>query len=112
MKQTLIILALVLFLAPCFVLAEQPQADRAEAFIWASKRLPVAERLDRARETIQGGTDEAVMAAAAREAIAYDAYEAQRAAREARCVHSWHMASHEERICRRCGAAEFLPDWD
>lgn len=29
---------------------------------------------------------------------------------EKHCTHSWYMASHEERICRKCHAAEFIPD--
>lgn len=48
---------------------------------------------------------------------ARDAEEARRdkTAREERqrtCVHSWYMLSHEERMCRKCGAVDFIPDWD
>jgi len=43
----------------------QTDAERGQAFILESKRLPVAERVDRAVLTIQNSTDDAVVAEAA-----------------------------------------------
>lgn len=53
-----------LLLLPSILLAGGPEADRVEAFLQASKRLPVAERIARARETIQTSHDQAVVAEA------------------------------------------------
>ena len=46
-------------------------------------------------------------AKAAREAAA-----AAKVRWQAKCPHSWHMISHEERRCQRCGAIDFVPDLD
>jgi|GEM_PF-3365530 len=48
-------------LIPCFIVLSQTGAERAQAFILESKRLPVAERVDRAIGTIENSTDDVIV---------------------------------------------------
>ncbi|HPA47823.1 MAG TPA: hypothetical protein PK395_18815 [bacterium] len=63
MKRVYLLFSLV-FLIPCSIVVAQTDAERAKAFILESKRLPVAERVDRAINTIENSTDDAVVAEA------------------------------------------------
>jgi len=56
------IFLLILILFPFNVRAAD--SDSGEAFLEASKRLPVAERIERAREAIRNSDDNAVVAEA------------------------------------------------
>jgi len=66
MKRVYLLFCLI-FLIPCFVVVAQMDAERAKAFILESKRLPVAERVDRAINTIENSTDGALVAEAVRD---------------------------------------------
>ena len=66
MKRVYLLFCLI-FLIPCFVIVAQTDAERAKAFILESKRLPVAERVDRAINTIEKSTDGALVAEAVRD---------------------------------------------
>ncbi|HPA44180.1 MAG TPA: hypothetical protein PK395_00305 [bacterium] len=62
-KHVFLVFSLI-FLIPCSMVIAQTDAERGQAFILESKRLPVAERVDRAVLTIQNSTDDAVVAEA------------------------------------------------
>ncbi|HQP97164.1 MAG TPA: hypothetical protein PLY86_01800 [bacterium] len=63
MKHVFLFTALIL-LFPCSIVVAQTDAERGQAFVLESKRLPVAERVDRAVLTIQNSTDDVVIAEA------------------------------------------------
>ncbi|HOE10332.1 MAG TPA: hypothetical protein PLQ35_02170 [bacterium] len=62
---SLFITLIVLF--PCSIVVAQTDAERVQAFILESKRLPVAERIQRASETMQVSEDQVVVGEAARD---------------------------------------------
>jgi len=66
MKQLCLFITLI-FPFPCSIVVAQTDAERVEAFILESKRLPVAERIQRASETMQVSDDQAVVGEAARD---------------------------------------------
>ena len=63
MKRIFLLTILAVLCFPLTLWA-QTDAERGQAFILESKRLPVAERVDRAVLTIQNSTDDAVVAEA------------------------------------------------
>ncbi|HQO34822.1 MAG TPA: hypothetical protein PLG59_09185, partial [bacterium] len=64
MKRVSLLITLI-FLFPCSIVVAQTDAERVEAFILESKHLPVAERIQRASETMQVSDDQAVVGEAA-----------------------------------------------
>ncbi len=71
MKRLCLMSAVCLAMVSIFCLAassnDATDAERIDAFIKASKKLPVQERIQRAQETIQNSDDDAIVSEAARD---------------------------------------------